>query len=167
MTKPSRIHPTVKPATPKLDERDRQLLGHLQRDARLTSVELARRLDLSSAGVQKRMRKLEKQGVIEGYTTRVSRQAVGLDILCFVQVNLAHHQPARVERFPARVRSMPEVLECHYLTGEVDYLLKVVVASHQELERFLFDKLMKVAGVDRVRTSIALREVKATGVLPL
>ncbi len=167
MTKPSRIHPTVKQASPKLDERDRQLLGHLQVDARLTSVELARRLALSSAGVQKRMRKLENQGVIEGYTTRVSRQAVGLDILCFVQVNLAHHQPARVERFPARVRSMPEVLECHYLTGEVDYLLKVVVASHQELERFLFDKLMKVAGVDRVRTSIALREVKATGLLPL
>lgn len=83
------------------------------------------------------------------------------------QVSLAHHRPGRVERFPDRIRSMPELLACHYLTGEVDYLLKVVVASHQELERFLFDKLMKVAAVDRVRTSIVLKEVKASTALPL
>jgi DNA-binding Lrp family transcriptional regulator len=62
---------------------------------------------------------------------------------------------------------MPEVLECHYLTGEVDYLLKVVVATHQDLERFLFDKLMKVSGVDRIRTSIVLKEIKTSTALPL
>lgn len=150
-----------------LDDLDRQLLGYLQHEARLTSVELGRRLRLSSAGAQKRMRRLEARGVIGGYATLINRQAVGLDLLCFVQVSLAHHRPGRVERFPDRIRSMPEVLECHYLTGEVDYLLKVVVASHQELERFLFDKLMKVAGVDRVRTSIVLKEVKASTALPL
>lgn len=164
--KRTRSGPTSSTA-PVLDDLDRQLLQYLQREARLTSVELARRLRLSSAGLHKRVRKLEAQGVIEGYTARLSRHALGLDLLCFVQVSLAHHQPARVERFPDRIRAMPEVLECHYLTGEVDYLLKVVVASHQELERFLFDKLMKVAGVDRVRTSIALKEVKSSTVLPL
>ena len=150
-----------------LDELDRQLLGHLQHDARITSVELARRLHLSSAGLQKRVRKLENRGVIERYATVLSRSAVGLDLLCFVQVSLAHHQPGSVKRFPDRVRTLPQVLECHYLTGEVDYLLKVVVASHQELERFLFEKLMKIAGIDRIRTSIVLKEIKTSTALPL
>jgi Lrp/AsnC family transcriptional regulator, leucine-responsive regulatory protein len=152
---------------PEMDDLDRRLLGHLQNDARLTTVELARRLDLSAPGVQKRMRKLEQRGVIERYSTVVSRRAVGLDLLCFVQVLLAHHRPGSVERFPSRIRSLPEVLECYYLTGEIDYLLKVVVRNHDYLERFLFEKLMKVEGVDRVRTSIVLREIKASTALPL
>jgi DNA-binding Lrp family transcriptional regulator len=152
---------------PLLDDLDRRLLAHLQHDARITSVELADRLNLSAAGLQKRVRKLEHRGVIERYATIVNRRAVGLDLLCFVQVMLAHHRPGSVERFPGRIRNLPEVLECYYLTGEVDYLLKVVVATHDHLERFLFDKLMKVAGVDRVRTSIALREIKASTALPL
>ena len=106
-------------------------------------------------------------GVIERYATLLNRKAVGLDLLCFIQVMLAHHRPGSVERFPGRIRDLPEVLECHYLTGEMDYLLKVVVANHDDLERFLFEKLMKVAGVDRIRTSIVLREIKASTALPL
>jgi Lrp/AsnC family leucine-responsive transcriptional regulator len=150
-----------------LDALDRQLLGYLQHDARLTSVELARRLKLSSAGLQKRVRKLEERGVIERYATLLSRRAVGLELLCFVQISLAHHRPRSVEQFPETIRNMPEVLECHYLTGEVDYLLKVVVSTHQDLERFLFEKLMKVSGVDRIRTSIVLKEIKMSTALPL
>ena len=152
---------------PSLDDLDLRLLAHLQEDARITSVELARRLKLSAPGLQKRVRKLEQRGVIKGYATLVSRQAVGLDLLCFVQVLLAHHRPGSVERFPARIRKLPEVLECYYLTGEIGYLLKVVVATHDDLERFLFDKLMKVDGVDRVRTSIVLKELKTSVALPL
>jgi DNA-binding Lrp family transcriptional regulator len=157
----------AKGGQPLLDDLDRQLLRHLQDDARSTSVELAERLKLSAPGLQKRMRKLEQRGVIERYATIVNRHAVGLGLLCFVQVLLAHHRPDSVERFPARVRSFPEVLECYYLTGEIDYLLKVVVATHDHLERFLFDKLMKVAGVDRLRTSIVLKELKASTALPI
>ena len=160
-------HRPVAGRAPQLDDRDRRLLRHLQDDARITSVELAHRLDLSAPGLQKRMRKLEQRGVIERYSTVVNRKAVGLDLLCFVQVLLAHHRPGSVERFPSRIRSLPEVLECYYLTGEIDYLLKVVVANHDDLERFLFDKLMKVAGVDRIRTSIVLKEIKASTALPL
>ena len=152
---------------PRLDDLDRQVLRQLQGDARITIVELAHRLKLSAPGLQKRMRKLEQRGAIERYATIVNRKAVGLDLLCFVQVLLAHHRPDSVERFPARIRSFPEVLECYYLTGEIDYLLKVVVATHDHLERFLFDKLMKVAGVDRLRTSIVLKELKASTALPL
>ncbi len=152
---------------PSLDDLDRRLLTHLQDDARITSVELAERLNLSAPGLQKRVRKLEQRGVIQRYATLVNRRAVGLDLLCFIQVMLAHHRPGSVERFPGRIRNLPEVLECYYLTGEIDYLLKVVVANHDHLERFLFDKLMKVAGVDRIRTSIALKEIKSSTALPL
>lgn len=150
-----------------IDDLDRRLLVYLQDDARVTSAELARRCSLSAPGLQKRLRKLEDRGVIQRYATVVSREAVGLDLLCFVHVMLAHHRPNSVKQFPSRIKGLKELLECHYLTGEVDYLLKVVVANHDHLERFLFEKLMKVAGVDRVRTSIVLKEVKASTSLPL
>jgi DNA-binding Lrp family transcriptional regulator len=152
---------------PRLDALDRKLLGYLQQDARVPTAELARRLALSGPGLQKRLRKLEEQGVVRGYTALVEREAVGLDLLCFVHVTLAHHRPESVKRFPERVKGMPEVLECHFLTGEFDYLMKVVVANHDQLEKFLFEKLMKVGGVDRTRTSIVVKEVKTSTSLPL
>src|SRR5579872_6495435 len=113
---------------PRVDGLDRRLLAHLQDDARASSAELARRLGLSGPGLQKRLKKLEAQGVIERYATVVNREAVGLDLLCFVHVMLAHHRPNSVKRFPGRIKDMAEVLECHFLTGEFDYLMKVVVA---------------------------------------
>lgn len=152
---------------PRLDRLDLRLLALLQDDARASSAELARRVGLSGPGLQKRLKKLEAQGVILRYATLVDREAVGLDLLCFVHVMLAHHRPNSVKRFPGRVKGMREVLECHFLTGEFDYLMKIVVANHDELEKFLFNKLMKVDGVDRIRTSIVVKEVKATSSLPL
>src|SRR5215831_7398543 len=150
-----------------VDDLDRRLLAHLQRDARASSAELARRLHLSAPGLQKRLRKLEARGVIKQHATIVRREAVGLDLLCFVHVMLAHHRPDSVKRFPGRIEKMPEILECHFLTGEYDYLLKVIVSNHDHLERFLFEKLMKVDGVDRIRTSIVVKEVKMSTALPL
>ena len=150
-----------------IDALDRQLLLLLQSDARASNAALARRLNLSPPGLQKRLRKLERKGVIRQYATLVNREAVGLDLLCFVHVMLAHHRPESLKRFPGRVQKMPEVLECHFLTGEFDYLMKVVVRNHDHLEKFLFERLMRVAGVDRIRTSIVVKEVKASVSLPL
>jgi DNA-binding Lrp family transcriptional regulator len=151
----------------RLDSLDRRLLVSLQNSARTPTAELARRLGLSGPGLQKRLRRLETAGVIARHATVVNREAVGLDLLCFVHVMLAHHRPNSLKRFPVRVKEMPEVLECHFLTGEFDYLMKIVVANHDELERFLFEKLMKVDGVDRIRTSIVVKEIKSTTSLPL
>ena len=152
---------------PQLDNLDRRLLAHLQDDARTSSAELARRVGLSGPGLQKRLKRLESRGVVRRYAALVDREAVGLDLLCFVQVTLAHHRPNSAARFPGRVKEMREVLECYFLTGEFDYLIKIVVADHDELQKFLFNKLIKVAGVDRIRTSIVVKEVKATTSLPL
>jgi Lrp/AsnC family leucine-responsive transcriptional regulator len=167
---PRRIPMAVRTKAPPgsgLDDLDRQLLLHLQDNARASTASLARRLDLSGPGLQKRLRRLEERGVIRRYTAIVARQAVGLDLLCFVHVMLAHHRPNSIRRFPSRIEKMPEILECHFLTGEYDYLLKVLVRNHDHLERFLFEKLMKVDGVDRVRTSIVVKEVKMSTALPL
>lgn len=157
------------PETPgiRLDGVDLRLLGLLQSDARMSSAELGREVALSAPGVQKRLRKLEERGVIERYATIIQREAIGLDLLCIVQVSLAHHEPRTVEGFRDAMRAMPEVLECHYLTGEFDYLLKVVVANHQHLEQFLFEKLTRSKGVDKIRTSIVLNEIKHSTSLPL
>ena len=140
---------------PRLDDLDRRLLA------------LARRLDLSPPGLQRRLRRLEAVGVIRGYTTLVNREAVGLDLLCFVEVKLAHHRPDCVARFRDEVQAIPEVLECHYLTGESDYLIKIVVPNHKALETVLFEGLMRIDGVDRIHTSIVVNEVKVSTVLPL
>jgi Lrp/AsnC family leucine-responsive transcriptional regulator len=151
----------------RLDALDLRVLRLIQSDARRSSAELARRVDLSGPGLQKRLRKLEKNGIIQRYAAIVDREGVGLDLLCFVQVSLAHHEPRTVEGFRDAVREMPEVLECHYLTGEFDYLLKVVAANHKHLEQFLFKKLNQARGVDRMRTSIVLNEIKQSTALPL
>ena len=165
----ARTAPARRQARPErvpLDRLDWQILGHLQDDARVSTAELARQFKLSPPGVQKRMRRLEDRGVIEGYTTRVRRQAVGLDLMCFVLVMLAHHRPDSVQRFRAGIAAMPEVLECHYLTGEFDCLVKLVVRNHESLQAFM-ERLMKVGGVDRLRTSIVLEEIKGERGLPL
>ena len=117
---------------------------------------LARSVRLSPPGLMKRLRKLESDGVIRGYAALLSREAVGLDLLCFVQVTLAHHQPQMVAGFSKAIQAMPEVLECHHMTGDYDYLMKVVVRNHLHLETFLVESLTKVPGVDRIRTSMAL-----------
>ena len=165
----AKVKPALRNSEPlqQLDDIDRQILYLLQENSRISSVELARQVNLSAPGLQKRLRKLEENGVIGRYVTLVNREALGLDLLCFAQVTLAHHQPECVGQFCDRVKGLSEVLECHHLSGEFDYLLKVVVANHQHLEKFLSEKITRIPGVDRIRTSIVLNEIKASTSLPL
>ena len=153
--------------TVRLDAVDRRLLRLLQDSGRATNRELARQVELSPPALQKRVQKLQDAGVILRYTALIEREAVGLDLLCFVQVTLAHHEPEAVLAFRDQLKEIPEVLECHHLTGEFDYLMKVVVKNHKDLERFLFEKLTPIRGVDKVRTSIVLRQIKESTALPI
>jgi DNA-binding Lrp family transcriptional regulator len=150
-----------------LDDVDRVLLAALQEDARITNAELARRVDLSPPGLQKRLKKLEDTGVIEQYVTLINREAVGYDMLCFVQVTLQCHEPTAVSHFRQAVQQMPEVQECFHLTGEYDYLLKVVLRNRRHLEQFLLESLTPVPGMDKIRTSLVLSEIKTTTAVPL
>jgi DNA-binding Lrp family transcriptional regulator len=150
-----------------LDHLDYSLLRALQENARLSNAELARRVDLSATGLQKRLRRLEEAGVITRYVGLVDPEALGYDMLCFVQVTLQRHEPDAVENFRREVQAMPEVLECHHLTGEFDYLLKIIVRNRKHLERFILETLTPVRGMDKIRTSLVLSEIKAASAVPL
>lgn len=150
-----------------LDDLDKAILEALQSDGRLTHAELARRIHLSPPAAYARVKRLEQEGYIRGYVALLDRERAGFDMICFVRVSLAMHQPEQVEHFRAAVQQMPEVMECHHVTGDFDYLLKVVVRNRKDLERFLVERLTPTPGVARLYTSLALDEVKATTSLPL
>lgn len=150
-----------------LDDTDKNALRALQADGRLSNVELARRIDLSPPATHARLRRLEAEGYITGYTALLDREKAGFDLLCIIQISLQMHQIEQVEAFRELVRQMPEVLECHHITGEYDYLLKVVLRNRKDLERFVVDRLTPVPGVARIHTSLVLTEVKSTTALPL
>jgi DNA-binding Lrp family transcriptional regulator len=149
------------------DETDRILLQALQEDARTSNAELARRVELSPSGLQKRLRKLEDAGLIQQYTAILDREALGYDMLCFINVTLQRHKLDSTDHFRDAMQQLPEVLECYHVTGEYDYLLKIVVRNRKHLETFLMGKLTPIPTVDKLRTSIALRELKATTIIPL
>ncbi len=150
-----------------LDKKDYELLHLLQENSRMTNAELARRIDLSPPGLQKRLRKLEESGTITQYTALVDREALGYDMLCFVQVTLRRHDPEAVMAFRDAVQDMSEVLECYHQTGESDYLLKVIIHNRRHLEQFLVNTLTPAPNIDKVRTSLVLNEIKHTTAVPL
>ena len=150
-----------------LDPTDKAILDILQAEGRISNAELARRVNLSPPATHARLRRLEEQGLICGYAALLDREKAGFDMLCFVQISLQLHQPEQVEAVRAAIRGMPEVLECHHVTGEYDYLLKVVIHNRKDLERFVLERLTPVPGVARIHTSLVLTEVKSTTALPV
>ena len=150
-----------------LDELDQRILDELQSDARVANAELARRLNLSPPAVHARVKRLEERGILRGYVALLDREQLGFDMLCFIQISLQLHQVEQVSHFRATIQQIPEVLECHHVTGEYDYLLKIVVRNRQELERLIMEKLTPIPGVARIHTSLVFSEIKASTELPL
>lgn len=150
-----------------LDRTDLRLLAELQRDGRATNIEIASRVGLSASACLRRIQRLEADHVIAGYAALVDPKAVGLGLQAFVRVQLEKHGQAEVERFTDRVQSWNEVVACHALTGDMDYLLHVVVSDLEHFSRFLLDKLLNQSGVADVNSSFVLRTVKQTRELPL
>ena len=150
-----------------LDEIDRTILNILQSEGNLSNAELARRVHLSPPAVHARVRRLEELGFIRQYAALLERERIGFDMLCFIHLSLQRHQPEEVDSVRAAIRQMPEVLECYHVTGEYDYLLKVVIRNRKDLERFILERLTPVPGVARIHTSLVLSEVKATTAIPV
>lgn len=149
------------------DDIDRMMLAQLQQHGRISNADLARQTGLSAPAIHARLKRLEESGVIRQYIALLDREAVGFDMLCFINVSIQIHQPEAVAAFRKAIQQMPEVLECYHVTGEYDYLLKVAIRNRQDLERFVVDQLTPVKGIARIHTSLALTEVKATTALPL
>ena len=150
-----------------LDNIDVSILDELQKNGRISNAELARQINLSPPATHARLKRLEQAGFISGYITLLDRNRMGYDMLCFVSISLRKHQPEEVERFREAIEAIPEVLECFHVTGEFDYLLKVVIRNQKDLERFLVKRITPIPGIARIYTSLAVTEVKSTTALPL
>ncbi len=133
----------------------------------MSNVELARRISLSPPAVHARIKRLEELGYVRQYVAILDREKVGYDMLCLINVTLQMHQMDNINLFREAVQQMSEVLECYFVTGEFDYLLKVVVRNRKELETFLMEKLTPIPGIARISTSIVLTEIKYTTALSL
>jgi DNA-binding Lrp family transcriptional regulator len=150
-----------------LDELDVAILRALQADGRISNVELAQRINLSPPATHTRLKRLQEQGTIRQYVALLDQEQVGYDMTCFVNISLQLHQVEELEGFRDIINELPQVLECYHVTGEFDYLLKVVVHDRKDLQRFVVEQITPIPGVARIYTSLVLSEVKATTALPI
>jgi DNA-binding Lrp family transcriptional regulator len=151
----------------KIDKTDRAILHALQLDGRLSNVNLAKIVNLSESACLRRLRLLESAGVVERYSMLVNQAAVGLPGNVFVEISLAQQQQEELDSFEKRVLEIPEVMECYLMSGEYDYLLRVVVADAADYERIHHQNLTRLPGIARVRSSFALRTVTKAQELPI
>lgn len=143
-----------------MDAIDKKILRALSRQGRLTNAELAEEVGLSASPCWTRVKRLEQAGVIRGYAALLDQAALGLPDTVFIEVMMERHDEAQLKRFEEAVMGMPEVLECHLVTGEYDYVIKAAVGGTQGYERLLRDKLYRLPGIRHTRTSFALRCLK-------
>lgn len=150
-----------------IDQFDRKLLQQLQQDARLTNGDLSERVNLSPSQCSRRRIRLEEEGYIRGYFARLDPTLLGLGIVNIITVTLDTHNRDNARRFAELIRRLPEVLEAHTLTGEMDYMLKVVTADLKALSGFVNDILLPHESVRHVKSAIVLETLKDTHELPL
>ncbi len=148
------------------DELDRAILRELQKNARITNADLARKIHLSQPAVHNRIKKLEKRGVIRRYTAEVDAEIIGYDLICFLQIRTDGDQE-HLRCIQATMQSLAQVQECHHLTGEYDVLIKVVVRHRQHLEAFIKENISPLEGIQQLQTNIVLSEFKTKGDIPL
>jgi Lrp/AsnC family transcriptional regulator, leucine-responsive regulatory protein len=152
---------------PDLDPIDRRIIATLQADGRLTNVELAERVGLSPSPCLRRVNRLEREEYIAGYRAVLPRGRVGLGFTVFVGVKLDSHANARADGFEKAVLAMDEVIACHLVSGESDYIIEVVAADLEGYQQFLLARLLVMPIVREVRSNIAIQSLKTDGLLPL
>lgn len=150
-----------------IDAIDRRILQCLQENARISNADLAQAVGLSASACSRRVRDLETAGVIQRYTALVDPVAVGMPVSVFINVTLGKQVEQDLEVFEAAVAGLPEVMECYLMTGDSDYLLRVVASDVAAFRRFLMDDLTRIPGVANIRSSFALNQVKYLTALPL
>ena len=153
--------------TQPLDDAERRILRVIQEDASLPTAAVADRVGLSPSPCWRRIDRMERDGIIRKRVALLDRRAIGLNAHVFAQVRLNAHGRAHLDDFAEAIRAFPEVLECYVLMGPVDFLMRVVAEDIEAYERFFFDKLSRVPGVQEVVSTVALSEIKSTTVLPV
>ncbi|WPC05413.1 Lrp/AsnC family transcriptional regulator [Pseudomonas benzenivorans] len=150
-----------------LDAYDQRILALLQEDAGLSTAEIAERVGLSQSPCWRRIQRLKEEGVIRRQVTLLERKKVGLNAQVFAQVKLNAHGRSNLTEFAAAMGEFPEVLECHVLMGSMDFMLRIVTRDIEAYERFFFEKLSLLPGIQEVNSIVALSEIKSTTSLPL
>jgi Lrp/AsnC family transcriptional regulator len=150
-----------------LDDADRRILAQLQTDCALSTAELAERVGLSQSPCWRRVQRLRAEGVIRAEVALLDRGKLGLKTQIFAQVKLSAQGRQHLDEFSEAIRRFPEVLECWVLMGPVDFLLRVVAPDVESYERFFFEKLSRVPGIQEITSTVALSEIKATTALPI
>jgi Lrp/AsnC family transcriptional regulator len=150
-----------------LDRYEKRILTLLQQDASLSTAAIAETIGLSSSPCWRRIDRLEREGFIKRKVALVDRKKIGLNAQIFAQIKLNAHGRANLDEFAAAIRAFPEVLECYVLMGSVDFLIRIVATDIEAYERFFFDRLSQLPGVQEVNSTVALSEIKATTELPI
>ena len=150
-----------------LDTTDIKILSHLQDDASLTNVELAKRVHLSPSPCLSRVKAMESSGVIQRYVALAQPQALGLDLNVFISISLKEQSKEALAKFEQRIAEHDEVMECYLMTGDSDYLIRVAIADMGSLEKFILEQLTPIPGVEKIRSSFALKQVRYKTALPL
>jgi Lrp/AsnC family leucine-responsive transcriptional regulator len=150
-----------------MDTYDRNILKYLQEDARVSNVDLASLIHLSPPQTLRRVRNLEEAGLIRKYTAQLAYDKLGYSVTAFVGVSLAREQFRNVREAEAVIRGFPEIVECYTISGDFDYLIKVVSKDLKSMSLFLTDKLMQVAGISEVKSMICLEEIKPPSPIPV
>jgi Lrp/AsnC family transcriptional regulator len=150
-----------------LDQTDRRILGWLQKEPGINAAELGEKIGLSQSAVWRRIQSLREEGVIKDQPVKLDREKVGLNTMVFAHVKLTSHGRSNLTAFSDAVREYPEVLDCYLLLGNVDFLLRIVTEDIKAYERFFFEKLSQLHGIQEVNSSIVLSDIKHTTVLPI
>ncbi len=150
-----------------MDSYDFNILRHLQNDGRISNLELAEKIHLSPPQTLRRVRALEEAKVIRAYAAQVAPEAIGLGVMAYVNLSLDREQFRNVREVERKIMAFPDIIECHTISGDFDYLLKVVATDLKGLSQFLTDKLMQVPGVANLRSMVCMEEIKPVSGLPI
>ena len=151
----------------KLDQIDHKLLEILQSNGKITNAQLSKDVGLSPAPTLERVKKLEQSGIIKSYHAQVEREKVGLGVMTFVQVTLSGHRKSITEGFVKKITEVPEIIECHHVTGSCDFLLKVIAKDISSYQKLIMDTINEIEEVANTQTMVILSTFKDSKVLPI
>jgi Lrp/AsnC family transcriptional regulator, leucine-responsive regulatory protein len=151
----------------KLDQIDHKVLEILQTDGKITNAQLSKEIGLSPAPTLERVKKLETAGIIESYHAKIDRDKVGLGVMTFVQVSLSGHRKSVTDSFVEKISNVPDIIECHHVTGSCDFLLKVIAKDISSYQKLMVSTINEIEEVANTQTMVILSTMKDSKVLPI
>ncbi|MDE0470749.1 MAG: Lrp/AsnC family transcriptional regulator [Ekhidna sp.] len=157
----------IKASKVKIDGTDRKILDILQSNAKITNSQLSKDIGLSPAPTLERVKKMEASGIINSYHAKLDMKKVGLDVHTFVQISLKGHNKSNIDSFLSKINKIPEVIECHHVTGSCDFILKIISSDIQSYQKLMMEKVSEIDVVDSLQSMVILSTFKDSKVIPI